>query len=79
MRHTVYMMLGRESEQILCDMRSYMIKYGSEEYSKYFQCILYAQSAVEDEASFYAAEAQDVDLNRFDGGIERLYNSVWKS
>lgn len=76
MRHTVYMMLGRESGQILCDMRSYMIKYGSEEYSKYFQCILYAHNAVEDDASFYAADAQDVDQNSFDGGIEGLYKSV---
>ena len=76
MRHTVYMMFGRESEQILCDMRSYMVKYGSDEYSKYFQCILYAQNAADDDTSFYAAKAQSVDQNRFDGGIEGLYDSV---
>ena len=76
MRHTVHMMLGSESGQVLCDMRSYMIKYGSIEHSKYIQCIHYTTTDNAESDVFSAVETRDADKSHFKSGIENLYDAV---
>ena len=53
MRHTVHIMLGDNAEQVLIDIKKYVIKYGSEEENGFFNAMLYREE--EDGAIFYSA------------------------
>lgn len=72
MRHTVHIMLGDKAEQVLADIKQYMVKYGSEEENTFFNAMLYREE--KDGALLYAAQPCEVDKSKFVSGIENLYN-----
>ena len=43
MRHTVHMMLGAETGRYLCDLKQYVIKYGSPGLQRYFKAVHYRE------------------------------------
>lgn len=72
MRHTVQIMLGKQSEALLCDIKRYIIKYGSEEEKQYFNALLLADE--EDSSTMYMAESAATDETTFISGIDNLFN-----
>ena len=67
----MHIMLGQSAKQVLCDMKKYVIKYGSQEENHYFSAMLYSEE--EDQAVFSLAEASEVDESTFISGIENLF------
>lgn len=71
MRHIVHLMLGEEQKRILCDIKQYVIKYGSEEAKTYFNALLY--SGTNYGATISTAEAIAADDSTFVSGIDNLF------
>ena len=71
MRHTVHMMLGAETGRYLCDLKQYVIKYGSPGLQRYFKAVHYREEG--DDAYFSFAVPKETDDSEFVSGIENLY------
>ena len=77
MRHTVHMMLGAECGRYLCDLKQYVIKYGSSKLQGYFKAVHYKEE--EGFSSFSFAALKEIDDSEFVSGIENLYEVQFES
>ncbi len=71
MRHTVHMMFGQPSEQILTDIKKYIIKYGSEAENGFFNAMLFCEDT--ECARLYKAVPREENALEFVSGLENLF------
>ena len=77
MRHIAHLMLGHNSDSILCGIKQYIARYGSSGENRYFSAILYSETDKGHE--FLNAELIDSDKNTFTAGLEDKDRVVLKS
>ena len=71
MRHIVHWMIGKGQERILCGIKQYVIKYGSEEEKRYFDALLYQES--DNGTTISSAETINANESTFESGIDNLF------
>ncbi len=67
----MHWMIGQEQERILCGIKQYVIKYGSEEEKRYFDALLYKKT--DDGATIDSAEPIVANDSTFESGIDNLF------
>ncbi len=72
MRHTLHLAIGSNLTNLICDIKRYIIKYGSEDEKRYFRAMLFAQSDGHD--AFFETLTDEADESVFVAGIDNLFS-----